>query len=353
MTRKRESTNFCLYVCAAALCVVTLASYAQVSLLGAAGVKRLDPALDALISQSAKVERVTGGLKFAEGAVWVRKPGYIIFSDIPENVVDKWTPETGLTSILSHSGYTGSPGDPGVGSPINNGVETVYLIGSNGITLDGSGRIVVAAHGDRAIVRFEKDGKRTVLADRFNGKRLNSPNDLVYKSNGTLYFTDPPAGLRPINGELPQKEQPLNRVYLVAPDGSVRVATEDVTFPNGLAFTPDEKYLYVDDTAKKLLLRFQVAPDGSLTNREVFFDMSPLQEPGVADGMKVDKKGNIYCTGPGGVLVLSPAGKHLGTIALPELPANVAFGDNDGKGLYMPARTSLYRIRVNVAGIRP
>jgi gluconolactonase len=315
-------------------------------------IARIDTALDALISPGAKIEKLTGGLKFAEGPAWIRKPGYLIFSDIPMNVIDKWTPGGGVSPVVKPSGFTGAD-DSQVGAPINNGFETVYLIGSNGVTLDHQGRIVFAAHGDRAIVRIEKDGKRTVLADRYDGKRLNSPNDLVYKSDGVLYFTDPTAGLRPVNRTFPQKEQPLNRVYFIAKDGSVKVATEEMTFPNGLAFSPDEKYLYVDDTAKKLIARFQVAPDGSLKEREVFFDMSALKDPGVADGMKVDKRGNIYCTGPGGVLVLSPEGKHLGTIVAPELPANVAFGDKDGKTLYMPARTGIYKIRVNIEGIRP
>jgi gluconolactonase len=315
-------------------------------------ITRLNPALDALISPGTKIQKLTGGLKFAEGPVWIRKPGYLIFSDIPANVIDKWTPAGGVAPVVKPSGFTGSD-DSQVGAPINNGFETVYLIGSNGVTLDRQGRIVFAAHGDRAIVRIEKDGKRTVLADRYDGKRLNSPNDLVYKSDGVLYFTDPTAGLRPVNRAFPQKEQPLNRVYFIAKDGSVKVATEEMTFPNGLAFSPDEKYLYVDDTAKKLIARFQVAADGSLKEREIFFDMSALKDPGVADGMKVDKRGNVYCTGPGGVLVLSPEGKHLGTIVAPELPANVAFGDKDGKTLYLPARTGLYRIRVNIEGIRP
>jgi gluconolactonase len=354
MTKSGKFTHLYLLL-GVGMLTAALQGQEQRSLPKDGGVTKLDPGLDALVSPDAKVEKLTGGLKFAEGAVWVRKPGYIIFSDIPVNVVYKWTPEGGLSPLVNRSGYTGPPDDPRVGSPINNGAdtETLYLIGSNGVTLDKQGRIVVAAHGDRAIVRFQKDGKRTIVADRYNGKRLNSPNDLVYKSNGILYFTDPPAGLRPVNGELPQKEQPLNRVYFIAKNGSVKVATEDVTFPNGLAFSPDEKYLYVDDTLKRELLRFQIAPDGSLTHREVFFDMSTLKVRGVADGMKVDKKGNIYCTGPGGVLVLSPGGRHLGTIVAPELPANVAFGDRDGKTLYMPARTGLYRIHVNVEGIRP
>jgi gluconolactonase len=316
------------------------------------GILKLDAGLDAVMSPEAKVEKIAGGLKFAEGPVWVRKPGYLLFSDIPANVIDKWTPNGEVTSVVKPSGFTGND-ESAVGAPINNGFEVVYLIGSNGVTLDKWGRIVFAAHGDRAIVRIEKDGKRTVLADRYDGKRLNSPNDLVFKSDGTLYFTDPTAGLRPVNHEYPQKEQPLNRVYFIGKDGVVKVATEEMSFPNGLAFSPDEKYLYVDDTMKRMIAHFEVAADGTLKGREVFFDMSSLKEQGVADGMKLDRKGNIYCTGPGGVLVISPERKHLGTIMAPELPANVAFGDADGKTLYMPSRTGVYRIRSKIEGIRP
>jgi gluconolactonase len=316
------------------------------------GVIKLDPALDSIVAPDAKVEKIAGGIKFGEGPVWVRKPGYLLFSDIPANVINKWTSDGKVTAVVNPSGFTGTD-DSSVGAPINNGFETVYLIGSNGVTLDKKGRIVFAAHGDRAIVRIEESGKRTVLADRYDGKRLNSPNDLVYKSDGTLYFTDPTAGLRAVNREYPQKEQLLNRVYMITKDGTVKVATEEMFFPNGLAFSPDEKYLYVDDTAKKLIARFEVQPDGTLTGRTVFFDMSSIKDPGVADGMKVDKKGNLYCTGPGGLLVISAEGKHLGTIVAPELPANVGFGDADGKTLYMPSRTGIYRIRLKIEGIHP
>jgi gluconolactonase len=315
-------------------------------------IARLDPRLDQLIAPDAKIEKIASGFKFVEGPVWVRKPGYLLFSDIPANVINKWTPDGKVSPVVSPSGFTGTD-DSLAGVPITNGFETVYLIGSNGITLDKQGRIVFAAHGDRAIIRIEKNGKRTVLADRYEGKRLNSPNDLVYRSDGTLYFSDPTAGLRPVNRAFPQKELPFNGVYLIAKDGTLRLATKDVSFPNGLAFSPDEKYLYVDDTAKKLITRFEVRADGSLAAGTLFFDMSPFKEPGVADGMKLDKKGNLYCTGPGGVLVISPEGKLLGTITAPELPANLTFGDSDGKTLYMAARTGLYRMRVKVEGIRP
>jgi gluconolactonase len=319
----------------------------------AGSIVRLDPALDQLVDPDAKIEKIASGLKFAEGPVWERKPGYLLFSDIPANVINKWTPDGKVSPVVNPSGFTGTD-DSLAGVPITNGFETVYLIGSNGVTLDKQGRIVFAAHGDRGIIRIEKDGKRTVLADHYEGKRLNSPNDLVYRSDGTLYFTDPPAGLRPVNREFPQKELSFNGVFLIAKDGTLRLATKEVSFPNGLAFSPDEKYLYVDDTAKQLIMRFAVQSDGSLGAGQLFFDMSPLkQQPGVADGMKVDKKGDLYCTGPGGILVISPEGKHLGTISATELPANVAFGDSDGKTLYMAARTGLYRIHLKVEGIRP
>ena len=333
-----------LYFVILAVCV-PVRCYGQAPDVGT--IARLDPALDQLIAPDAKIEKIASGFKFVEGPVWVRKPGYLLFSDIPANVIDKWTPDGKISPVVKPSGFTGTD-DSLAGVPITNGFETVYLIGSNGVTLDKQGRIVFAAHGDRAIIRIEKNGKRTVLADRYEGKRLNSPNDLVYRSDGTLYFSDPTAGLRPVNREFPQKELPFNGVYLITKDGTLRLATKDVTFPNGLAFSPDEKYLYVDDTAKKLITRFEVQPDGSLGVGTLFFDMSSLKEPGVADGMKLDKKGNLYCTGPGGVLVISPEGKLLGTITAPELPANLTFGDSDGKTLYMAARTGLYLSLIHI-----
>jgi gluconolactonase len=314
---------------------------------------RLDPALDALIPAGAQIEKLADGFGFVEGPVWVHTtaPGFLIFSDIPANVIDKWNPQDGKVSVfLTKSGFAGDdPGD--AGGQLNNGHAIVTLYGSNGVTIDKQGRVTYCQHGDRGVVRVEKDGKRTVLADHYEGKRLNSPNDLVYKSDGSLYFTDPPFGLRKAQDD-PKKELPFAGVYRWA-NGKLQLVNKDFGAPNGLAFSPDEKYLYVDDSFTKTYWRFDVQPDGTITNKKLLIDMSSSKEPGVPDGMKIDQKGNIYGAGPGGVWVITPEGKHLGTIKPPEKPANLAWGDADAKTLYFTAVTGLYRLRLNIAGIRP
>src|SRR5579871_2837123 len=254
---------------------------------------RLDPGLDKLISPSAQIEKVADGFGFLEGPVWVHSsaPGSLIFSDIPANVIDKWNPQDGKVSVfLEKSGFAGAdPGDAGY--QLNNGHATVTLYGSNGITLDKQGRVTYCQHGDRAVMRLERDGKRTVIADRYEGKRLNSPNDLVYKSDGSLYFSDPPFGLRKLADD-PKKELPFSGVYRWA-NGKLTLVNKDFGAPNGLAFSPDEKYLYVNDSASKTYWRFDVQPDGSLANKKLLIDMSSAKEDGVPDGMKIDQKGNI------------------------------------------------------------
>ena len=343
----RKKLGVLVFTLAALLAGVTLSAQNGGQII------RLDPALDALIPPDAKIEKVADGFGFLEGPVWVPSgtPGYLIFSDIPANAIDKWNPADGKVSVfLAKSGFAGAdPGDAGY--QINNGHAVVTLYGSNGITLDKQGRVAYCQHGDRGVMRLEKDGKRTVLADRYEGKRLNSPNDLVYKSDGSLYFTDPPFGLRKLADD-PKKELPFAGVYLLA-KGKLTVVNKDFPSPNGLAFSPDEKYLYVDDSFTKTYWRFDVQPDGTLTNKKLLVDASSSKEDGVPDGMRVDKQGNIYAAGPGGVWVLSPEGKHLGTIKPPENPANMAWGDADAKTLYFTAVTGLYRLKVNIPGIRP
>jgi gluconolactonase len=337
---------------AASICFAAVLVLLAARLFGQAGgeIVRLDPKLDEIVPSDAKVEKLAGGFGFVEGPVWVRPGGYLLFSDIPANVINKWTPDGKVSVLVKPSGFTGAdPSD--VGSQNNNGKEVVTLIGSNGLTLDRQGRVVLAAHGDRAIVRIEKNGQRTVLADRYDGKRLNSPNDLVYKADGALYFTDPPYGLRKGDDD-PKKELPFSGVYLLK-EGKLQLLDRTFTRPNGLAFSLGEKYLYVNDTARKLIMRYEVQVNDTVANGQVFIDMNSDQAPGVPDGMKVDQKGNVYCTGPGGFWIMSSEGKHLGTVKGPELPANLAFGDADGKTLYMTARTGLYRIRLKIAGIRP
>jgi gluconolactonase len=314
-------------------------------------VARINQGLTEIIPDDAQVEKVSGNFGFLEGPVWVRKGGYLLFSDIPANVIYKFSPADGKVSVaVAYSGFSGA--DPSnVGMQMNNGMQTVTLLGSNAVTIDPQGRIVYCAHGDHQVVRIEADGRRTVLASEFEGKRLNSPNDLVYRSDGALYFTDPPAGLRDGDKDA-KKELPFNGVYLLK-DGKLQVVIKDMALPNGLAFTPDEKYLYVNDSVKKTITRYPVQPDDTLGSGQLFIDMNADKAPGAPDGMKVDQKGNVYCTGPGGFWIMSPEGRHLGTVLTTELPANLAFGDADNKTLYLTARTGLYRIHLKIPGISP
>ena len=315
---------------------------------------RLDAALDKIIAADAKIELIADGFRFTEGPVWVRRPtepgGYLLFSDIPANKIHKWTPDGKVSVYLEPSGFTGGDAT-GVGREIREGDgEVFYNLGSNGITLDKQGRVVFNAMGDRAIVRLEPDGKRTVLADRFEGKRLNSTNDLVYRSDGALYFTDPPSGLRDGDTD-PKKELPYRGVFLLK-DGKVRLLLSDVA-PNGLAISPDEKFFYVNDNVARTILRFDLRPDGTIASRKVLVDMSGDKSPGNPDGMKVDTAGNIFCTGAGGLWIISPEGQHLGTIKLPTQPSNMGFGGDDGKTLFITARKTVYRVRVNIPGVHP
>src|SRR5581483_1747907 len=285
----------------------------------AAQVIRKDPGLDEIVSQNAKIEKLAGGFLFTEGPVWVPRTedtdGFLLFSDPNNNVIYRWTQDGQLSIFMTKSGYRGM--DIGeYGQP-----------GSNGLTLDKQGRLTINQHGNRRVVRMEKNGQLTVLADSYMGKRLNSPNDLVYKSDGALYFTDPPFGLPKFFDDR-RKELPYSGVFRVSPDGKqVTLLSTDLKGPNGLAFSPDEKYLYVDnwDEHKKVVMRYEVQADGRLSNGKVFFDMTSAQGEDALDGMKVDQKGNLYVSGPGGLWIISPEGKHLGTILGPEHPHNFAW----------------------------
>lgn len=302
-------------------------------------VVRVAPALDEIVPAGAKLEKVAGNLKHLEGPVWVRRGGYLLFSDMDANVIDKWNPADGkVTVFLENSGFATQ--DELRLAKAQAGGKELLDSGSNGITVDPQGRIVYCTRGSRQVLRLEQDGRRTVVASQFEGKPLNRPNDLVYKSDGSLYFTDP---LDTMGGD----------VYVLK-DGNLRRLSQNLPHPNGLAFSPDEKYLYiVDSRESRKIHRFDVRPDGTIANGRVFFDMSSEKAPNGPDGMKVDQRGNVYAPGPGGVWIISPDGKHLGSILVPERVANLAFGDSDGKALYMTGRTSVYRIRLNVPGIRP
>ena len=295
-------------------------------------VERLDPVVDALVPADAVVEKLADGFGFVEGPVWIADgDGYLLFSDIPANRIVKWTPDGEVTDFLS---------------PVYEGeYEEGRLVGSNGITVDPEGRVVFTEHFNGRISRIEPDGSRSVVVDNYEGSRLNSPNDLAYRSDGSLYFTDPPYGLPTPDA----RELDVNGVYRLSPDGTLTLLA-DQPGPNGIAFSPDESRLYVADSMTGMWTVYDVAEDGTLGDGEVLFDSSGSDASGAADGLKVDALGNLWATGPGGVWIFDPDGRHLGTIKPTEVPANVAWGDADGQTLYMTARTGLYRIRVNVAG---
>jgi len=277
-----------------------------------------------LFPKHARISLVATGFRFTEGPVWIEERNHLLFSDIPDSKIYKLRPNGSVTVFRRPSGN------------------------SNGLTLDKQGRLIACEHSTRRVTRTENDGSITILADRFQGKRLNSPNDVVVKSDGSIYFTDPPYGIKP-----EEQEQPIQGVYRLSPDGEeLTVVADDFFRPNGLAFSQDEKKLYIDDSSKRRHIRvFDVRPDGTLTKGSIFYDMN-VKEPGSPDGMKVDELGHVYCTGARGIWVFNAEGLHLGTILTPEQPANCAWGDKDKRTLYVTARTSVYRIRVNIPGIK-
>ncbi len=342
MTKMRKTMVWALLFGAASLMALAVAP-GQAQDAGVGKITKIDPALDKIVPITAKVEKIRGDFRFIEGPVWSRSGGYLLFSDIPANEVMKWTPD-GNVSVFRNEIFKGAYPD---------GV----LIGSNGLTLDREGRLISAEHGNRRVTRLEKNGSVTVLADRYDGKRLNSPNDVIVKKNGDVYFTDPTGLMRNFPADAkdrPTQELDFNGVYRITAAGKLDLLTKDIPYPNGLAFTPDEKKLYVANSRlDKFWMVFDVKADGTLVNGRKFFDATNIPGEDVPDGMKVDTAGNVYATGPAGIMIFSPEAKLLGTIQFPELPANCAWGDADGKTLYVTARTGLYRIRLKIAGIRP
>lgn len=301
-----------------------------------------DAAFDAIVGPNPKVFKLAEGFTFTEGPVWVpAQGGYLLFSDPNENTVYRWTPDNRLEVYHTPSGYSGVD------------IAEYRQPGSNGLTLDAQGRLTVNEHGNRRVVRLDGNGRATVLADRYQGKRLNSPNDLVYRSDGALFFTDPAFGLPKVFDD-PRKELPYQGVYSLH-QGRLRLLTDALSGPNGLAFSPDEKYLYVGnwDDRHKVVMRYPVRPDATIGPGEVFFDMTNAPGEDAIDGVKVDRQGNVYVSGPGGLWVLSPQGRHLGTIVTPMHVHNMAWGDADGQTLYLCARNGLYRMRLGIPGIQP
>ncbi len=301
---------------------------------------RKDARLDTLIPRDARIEVVASGFQWSEGPVWVKEGGYLLFSDIPCNSVMKWKEGIGVSLYLKPSGYTGLL--PYSAEP-----------GSNGLLLDARGRLVSCEHGDRRISVLLPGGGKQTLADSYRGKRFNSPNDAVFKSNGDLYFTDPPYGL-PKGGQDPRRELDFCGVFRLDTNGEVTLLTDKMTAPNGIAFSPDEKKLYVSQSDSKhaVWMEFPVKDDGTLGAGSVFYDVTSLMGklPGAPDGMAVDKNGNLFATGPGGVYVLTPDGSLLGRISTGERTANCTWGD-DGSTLYMTADMYLCRIKTTTKGL--
>lgn len=349
-----------LSVCVAiAIACGAAVGIAQAPAVRDARIVRLDPALDAIVSADAKLETLGEHFGLTEGPVWVQdsNSGYLLFSDLTANVIYKRTPE-GQLSAFAENIYSG-PDILNVGQQTRSGRMAVIIIGSNGLTLDRQGRLVICSPAARAVMRLEKDGTRTILAERYEGKQFSGPNDVVVKSDGAIYFTDGNSGLRG-GATGPAREMPLNGFYLIK-DGKITLldTNQDFpgTFPNGITLSETERHLYV--TFGRKIMRYDVQPDDTVSNRREFVDVPSN------DGMKVDRKGNLYSTtgaGPGEVRITSPEGKRLGTIQLPELPGeprrqvcatNVGFGDPDAKGLYITACNLLFRVRLNTPGIRP
>lgn len=308
-------------------------------------IERLDPALDSLIAADATIEILAEGFQWTEGPLWVPSLNALIFSDIPPNSIYKWKEGEGKSLYLKPSGYTQEKirsGEPG----------------SNGLIRDAQDRLVLCQHGDRRMARMEASWEAPTptfitLADKYQGKRLNSPNDAVYHSNGELYFTDPPYGLEK-NIDDPAKELSFQGVFRLTKEGKVDLLTDKLSRPNGIAFSPDGKTLYVanSDPDKAIWMAYDVTEKGSIKNGRIFFDataMSKAGKPGLPDGMKLDNKGNIFATGPGGVLVFNKEGKHLGTINTTQPTSNCAFG-GDGSVLYITANMYLLRIQLKTNG---
>ncbi|GIV60729.1 SMP-30/gluconolactonase/LRE family protein [Rhodocaloribacter litoris] len=305
-------------------------------------VERLDARLDELVPPGAVFEILAEGFEWAEGPVWRKTEGYLLFTDIPKNTIYQWSGNRGLQVFLRPSGYTGSdpPGDE---------------LGANGLAFAPDGHLVLCDHGNRVVARLDETNyTRVTLAGGYEGRRFNSPNDLVFHSGGDLYFTDPPFGLRHQDAD-PAKELPFNGVYRLRPDGTLSLLIEDLTRPNGIALSPDERTLYVSnaDPERPVWMAYNLRPDGTPEQGRVFFDGTALVragKPGLPDGMALDRAGNLFATGPGGVLVFSPDGTHLGTLETGRPTANVAFGE-DGSTLFATADDTLLRMRLTTRGL--
>lgn len=304
-------------------------------------IERLSPELDDIIPDGTRVELLVDGFKWVEGPVWVQRGEFLLFSDIPANTVYRWKEGKGVSAYLKPSGYGGA-------------VPRSGEVGSNGLALDSNGRLILCQHGDRRIAKLEKSGIITPLAERFDDRRFNSPNDLAINKHGDIYFTDPTYGL-PKGVNDPDRKLPYCGVYRLSRSGAVTLLARQLSLPNGLAFSPDEKWLYVSvsDPARPVIMKYEIKSDGTLGESSVFFDATALtgSRKGLPDGLKVDEKGNVFATGPGGVLIIARDGRHLGTILTGDLTSNCAWGDDDGGTLYITVNHMICRIRTLTRGV--
>jgi len=303
-------------------------------------IERLDPRFDKLVPKNAKLEILAKGFKWTEGPAWIKNGEFLVFSDIPNNVINKWKDGKGISKFVFPAGYSGKKargGEPG----------------TNGLMPDDKGSLYMCEHGDRKVSKLDlKTKKRVTVVDKYMGKRFNSPNDLCFHTNGDMYFTDPPYGLEK-NWDDPARELDFCGVYLLKKGGDLVLLTKEMTRPNGIVLSPDEKTLYVANSDPKIAIwkKFPVKTDGTIGEGKVFFDSTEWvgKKKGLPDGMKVDVAGNLFATGPGGVLVFAPDGTHLGTIATGVPTANCAFGE-DGMTLYVTANDQICRIRLATKG---
>lgn len=310
----------------------------------AGGIVRIDPNLDLILPSDAKLEKLAGGFSFLEGPVWSPR-GYLLFSDMRNHRIYRWVAPGNVSLFEAQTGFAAE--DHTLHSFFLRKLLFHHRTGPNGLAFDKEARLTICEHGNRRVTRIEKDGTLTIVAERYQGKRLNSPNDLVFRADGMLYFTDPSFGL-PDGDNDQEKELPYSGIFLVSDRGLELVGSE-LDGPNGLALSPDEKYLYVNGyhRQKALIMRYEVNVDGTLSNGTVFFSGSSVLEGQWFDGMKVDARGNLYVAAPAGIIIIDPSGKQLGTLQGPEEPSNLAWGDADGRTLYITAETGLYRIRIS------
>jgi gluconolactonase len=307
-------------------------------------IERVNPAINSLIPEGAVVEVLAEGFDWSEGPVWVQDGGYLLFNDIPMNTTYRWDEQSGLSIFLRPAGYAVGTNPPG------------RELGSNGLFVNPVNRqVVMCDHGNRCISQLNMTNwTKTVLADRFEGKRLNSPNDLVVSSTGHIYFTDPPYGLKDLNNN-PDKELPYSGVFHLTPEGQLSLVTSELPFPNGIILSPDEKILYVANSGQEAIwMAFDVAADGSTANGRIFFNAGELRKAGKrggCDGMTVDQSGNLWATGPGGILIISPQAVHLGTIEIGQATANCCFGGVNGNELFITADMLLCRVKTTAKGL--